>query len=224
VNRHVLRRTILLRFSSGAVLLGVLFFGAAGTFRYWEAWAYLATLFFPMALVASRLFRDDPALVERRLAFGEERPRQRVIVSVASLAWLLVFLIPGLDHRLGWSAVPPLLVALADALSLAGYSLVALTLRENSFASRTIRVEEGQSVISTGPYSVVRHPMYLGLLAMMLSAPVALGSWWAVLPALLSPVTLAIRIQDEEAALREGLPGYQEYTRRTRHRLLPGVW
>jgi protein-S-isoprenylcysteine O-methyltransferase Ste14 len=224
MNRDALKRTILLRFSGGAALLGALIFGTAGTFRYWEAWAYLATLFLPVALVAFLLLRDDPGLLERRMAFREERPRQRAVVKVATLFWLAVFLIPGLDHRFGWSAVPPLLVVLADALSLAGYAITALTLRENSFASRTIRVEEGQSVITTGPYAVVRHPMYLGLVLMMLAAPVALGSWWALLPALVTPVTLAMRIGDEEAVLLEQLPGYEDYTRRVRHRLVPGVW
>jgi protein-S-isoprenylcysteine O-methyltransferase Ste14 len=134
------------------------------------------------------------------------------------------FVVPGFDHRLGWSSVPAWLVVVADALVLAGYLIFFLTVRENSFASRVIEVEDGQRVISTGPYAVVRHPMYTGIALMMVFAPLALGSWWAVIPALTTPPFLMLRILDEEEALVAQLPGYTEYTQRVRWRLIPGVW
>ncbi|HSW30342.1 MAG TPA: isoprenylcysteine carboxylmethyltransferase family protein [Longimicrobiales bacterium] len=224
MEKHTLRRTVLVRFGGGVVVLGILFFLPAGTIRWWEAWLFLATLFVPMAFVARYLFRNDPALLERRMEHGEERGQQKAIVKATSALWLLTFLIPGLDHRFGWSSVPAWLVVLADALVLVGYLIFFLTVRENSFAARTIRVEEGQHVISTGPYAVVRHPMYVGLSLMMLFAPLALGSWWAVIPALTTPPSLMLRIVDEEKAMMAGLPGYAEYAHTVRWRLFPGVW
>lgn len=219
-----LKRIALLRFGAGAVVLGVIFFLPAGSLRYWEAWLFLATLFVPMAFVARYLLRHDPALLERRMKYGEERTQQRAIVKATSALWLLTFLIPGFDHRFGWSSVPAWAAVLGDALVLTGYLVFFLTVRENSFAARTIRVEEGQKVIDTGPYAVVRHPMYVGLSLMMLFAPVALGSWWAVIPALTTPPSLMLRILDEERAMTAELPGYVDYTQRVRWRLIPGVW
>ena len=219
-----LRRIALLRFGSGALVLGALLFAPAGTLRWWEAWLFLATLFLPMSLVVRHLLRNDPALLERRMEHGEERARQKAIVRTTSVLWLLTFLIPGLDHRFGWSSVPAWVVLVADGLVLTGYLMFFLTVRENSFASRTIRVEEGQQVTSSGPYVIVRHPMYLGISLMMLSAPVALGSWWTLIPALTTPPALMLRIVDEEKELITELPGYAEYAGRVRWRLIPGVW
>lgn len=224
MERRELRRITVVRFGGGAVVVGAILFVPAGTLRWWEAWAFFATLFIPMGLVARYLLRNDPALLERRLTYGEERAQQKAIVKATTAFWLLVFVLPGLDHRFGWSAVPMWAAVLGDALVLAGYLFFFLTVRENSFAARTVRVEEGQSVISTGPYAVVRHPMYTGLSLMMLAAPVALGSWWALLPALLTPPSLMLRILDEEEALASELPGYEEYRARVRWRLIPGVW
>jgi protein-S-isoprenylcysteine O-methyltransferase Ste14 len=219
-----LRRIALLRFGAGAVVLGAILFLPAWSLRWWEAWLFLGTLFVPMGLVGRYLLRNDPALLERRMKYGEERTQQRAIVKATSALWLLTFVIPGFDHRFGWSSVPIWLVLLADALVLAGYLVFFLTVRENSFAARTIRVEEGQQVISTGPYAVVRHPMYVGLSMMMVFAPLALGSWWAVIPALTTPPSLMLRILDEEEAMAAELPGYVAYTQRVRWRLIPWVW
>ena len=205
-------------------MLGMIFFGSAGTLRYWEAWVFMAVLFIPVALVVFYLLRHDPELLERRLKAREERAQQKAITSLAALAWLVGFLLPGLDRRFAWSSVPTPLVLFADLLVLAGYLIFFLTLRENRFASRIIQVEEGQTVITSGPYALVRHPMYFGVVLMLLFAPLALGSWWASIPSLATPVLLALRIQDEEAALLEGLPGYRDYTQQTTHRLIPGVW
>ena len=224
MDRRGLKQAALVRFGGGALVLGGLFFGTAGTFRYWEAWAFMATLFLPMGAVVFYFLRRDTGALENRLGGREERPRQKAIVATSSVVWMVTFLIPGLDRRFGWSSVPPILVIFADALVLAGYLLFFLTLRENSSASRVIRVEENQQVISTGPYALVRHPMYLGMLLMLVAAPVALASWWALLPALTTPFFLVARIRDEEQVLLAELPEYLEYTRATEYRLVPGVW
>ncbi|NJD18982.1 MAG: isoprenylcysteine carboxylmethyltransferase family protein, partial [Gemmatimonadetes bacterium] len=157
MDMRALKRIVLVRFGAGAVVLAAIFFVPAGTLRWWEAWLFLATLFIPMGLVARYLLRNDPELLRRRLKYGEERTQQKAIVKATSALWLLTFLVPGLDHRFGWSSVPTWSVLAADVLVVAGYLVFFLTVRENSFAARTIRVEEGQRVISTGPYAVVRH-------------------------------------------------------------------
>ena len=219
-----LKRTALLRFLTGPVVLGAIFFGTAGTIRYWEAWVFLPVVFVPMALAVAYLIRRDPELLRRRMESREERAQQRAIQMVGGVVWVGVFFIPGLDHRFGWSSVPALLVVAANFLVLGGYLIVLLTLKENSYASRTIKVEEGQTVITTGLYALVRHPMYLGAGLMLLVTPLALGSYWALAPSAFMPLLLALRIKDEEEALMEELPGYREYTRQTEHRLIPGVW
>ena len=224
MKRRDLKKAALLRFTSGALALGFLFFGTAGTLRYWEAWIFLAVLFLPAGLAAAYLLGHDPELMEARLRAREERRVQKAYVWLGSMVWLVAFVIPGLDRRFGWSSVPTWAVILGDVLVLGGYLVFFLTLRENRYASRIIRLVEGQTVITSGPYARVRHPMYAGVLIMLLAAPLALGSWWAVLPALATPLLLFVRIRDEEEALLDGLPGYQAYTETTRYRLIPGVW
>jgi protein-S-isoprenylcysteine O-methyltransferase Ste14 len=224
MDRRELKRIALLRFGGGVIVLGGMFFGSAGTLRYWEGWAFLAVLFVPVSLVVAYLLRHDPELLERRLRAREERARQAAITSLAATSWMVGFLIPGFDHRFAWSSVPVPVIVLADLLVLAGYLIFFLTLRENRFASRVIRVEADQAVITSGPYAIVRHPMYVGVSLMLLFAPLALGSWWAMIPTALTPFFLVLRIRDEEQALLQGLPGYREYTQQTIYRLIPGVW
>ena len=154
----------------------------------------------------------------------EREREQRLIIKVAYLWFLLAFILPGLDWRWGWSAVPTWLVIVADMLVLAGYGIFLLVLRENRYASRTVQVEQGQRVISSGPYAIVRHPMYIGSMLMYLASPLALGSYWAMLPALLIIPILVARIINEEKVLLRELPGYEEYTRKTVYRLVPGIW
>jgi len=224
VDKRKLKRAALIRFSSGLVVIGAMFFGLAGTLRFWEAWAFMAVLFIPASLVVRYFLRHDPEVLERRMKAKEERTQQKVIMTGFSVVSLGAFLIPGLDHRYGWSSVPTTVVVLADFLFLAGYVVTFITLRENRFASRTIRVEEDQTVITSGPYSVVRHPMYLGAILMLVFAPLALGSYWALIPTLTTPLFLALRIVDEEKLLMEELSGYPEYRKQTPFRLIPRVW
>jgi protein-S-isoprenylcysteine O-methyltransferase Ste14 len=218
------KRKALTRFLLGPVVMGAIFFGTAGTFRYWEAWVYLPVVFLPMALAVAYFFRRDPELLRRRMEAREERARQKTLQKLGGLLWAGIFLLPGFDQRFGWSEVPAWVAIAGNLLVLAGYVVVLLTLRENSYASRTIQVEEGQSVVTTGVYAVVRHPMYVGAGLMLLATPLALGSYWALLPAAAFPPFLVLRILDEEKVLLEELPGYTEYTQETRYRLIPRVW
>jgi protein-S-isoprenylcysteine O-methyltransferase Ste14 len=224
VEKRELKRKAILRFSFGAIVYAGIFFSTAGTFRYWEAWLFMATLFIPMILSVRYFLRTDPEFLRRRLKAREERGKQKVLQVLGTVFWIPLIFIPGLDHRLGWTTVPVALVLLADVLVLVGYYLAFLTMRENRYASRTIKVEEGQEVITTGPYARVRHPMYVGTGLMVLASPVALGSYVALVPTLLAPVFLVLRILDEEKVLREELPGYREYSQQVRYRLIPGLW
>lgn len=215
---------VLLRWILGIVTFGVLLFLPAGTWRYWEAWAYMGVLFIPMVLVLVYFLRRDPAVLERRMKMKESEPAQRWVIGLASVVFVSGFLTAGLDQRFGWSEVPMPLVVASVVLVLLGYFLFFLVLRENGYAARVIEVEQGQPVISTGPYAVVRHPMYSAVVLMYLSTPTALGSYWALVPFVWLVPLLAARIRNEEQVLREQLPGYSEYCEKVRDRLVPGVW
>lgn len=215
---------VVLRLLAGGILLAAIFFGTAGTFDYWQAWLYLLVLLTPMVFALIYFLRHDPDLLERRIRSREERARQKGFMGAAGLVLVLAFVIPGLDQRFGWSTVAPAISIAADGVVLVGYGLLIVVMRANTFAARTIAVEAGQRVVTTGPYRIVRHPMYLAAAALYLASPLALGSWWAVLPALLLPPLLAVRIGDEERLLESELEGYRAYQAKTRYRLFPGVW
>lgn len=199
-------------------------FCPAGTTAYWEAWVYLAVLFVPVAFVLAYLLANDPELLERRMRTKEKDAKQSLIVKIGSILYVLTFLIPGFDRRFEWSHVPVTAVIMADVFVLLGYALFMVVLRANTYASRIIEVEQGQHVVTTGPYSIVRHPMYVAVLVMYFSSPVALGSWWAAIAALPLVAVLVVRIRNEERQLVQELEGYQEYTQITKYRLIPGVW
>jgi protein-S-isoprenylcysteine O-methyltransferase Ste14 len=207
--------------------MAALLFGAAGTLDYWQAWLYLAVYFAASIAITIDLIRRDPALLERRMSggpFAEKEPAQRIIMAVTSLGFIALAIVPALDRRFGWSHVPVPAVFAGDAIMLIGWLGIFFVFRENSFASATIESAADQRVISTGPYAVVRHPMYAAALVMLLGISPALGSWWglpifaAIVPALIW------RLTDEERFLVQNLPGYGEYRERVRYRLLPLVW
>jgi protein-S-isoprenylcysteine O-methyltransferase Ste14 len=177
-----------------------------------------------MMLTMAYLMVRDPELLERRLRTGEKDPAQRRVVALAGVLLLTMVLIPGFDRRFAWSFVPVYVVVIAHVLVLVGYGLFLRVLRENRSASRTVGVEVGQRVVASGPYAVVRHPMYAAITVMSLATPLALGSWWAGIPALLLVAVLAERIRHEERLLANELAGYREYMRTTSYRLIPGVW
>ena len=214
----------ILRLVIGIPMIGAMFFLPAGTFNYWQAWAWLATLFLPMIISLVYLYKIDPKLLERRTRTNEMRPEQRRIILASAVYLLVIFLLPGFDVRYGWSNVPTWLCLTADGIVLGSYILYVLVLKTNTFASRVIEVEQGQQVITSGPYALVRHPMYLAMILMMTATPLALGSYWAMLPSILFILLLAARAKNEEELLLTELKGYREYTQKTRYRLFPGVW
>jgi len=214
----------ILRLVLGIPLIGALFFLPAGTFNYWQAWAWLATLFIPMGISLVYLYKIDPKLLERRVRTNETRPEQRRIIMASVVYLLIIFILPGFDVRLGWSNVPAWLCLAADGIVLASYILYVLVLKTNTYASRVIEVEQGQQVITNGPYALVRHPMYFSMILMMTASPLALGSYWAALPSILFILLLATRAKNEEELLQKELNGYSEYMQKTRYRLFPGIW
>ncbi len=223
-DRRTLVRKVLVRIILGIIILGCIFFIPAGTVRYWEAWIWLGILFIPMSFVFMYLIKNAPEIIERRLQMREKQKPQKLIIQLSLLTSVIAFVIPGLDHRFGWSNVPTGVVVVADLCVLAGYLFFFRVLRENAYASRIIEVVKDQPVIQTGPYAVVRHPMYVAVLIMYGLSPLALGSWWAMLAMIPLPITLAFRIHNEEKVLLQDLPGYREYTEKVRYRLIPYIW
>jgi protein-S-isoprenylcysteine O-methyltransferase Ste14 len=210
-----------------AVVMGALIFAAAGDLRFWQAWVFLAVFFSASALVTQYLIVNDLALLERRIKGGpteETEPTQRLIMVFMSIGFVALIVVPGLDHRFGWSQAPAIVALLGDALIAVGFFVVFLVFRQNSFASSTIRVAEGQTLVSTGPYAIVRHPMYAGALIYLVGTPLALGSYWGLAVLALMVPILVWRLVDEERVLAQGLPGYSEYKQKVGYRLLPGVF
>lgn len=221
-------RTYLRIVISLAIAVAMLFL-PAGSMRFWQAWVFLVAVLGPWVVFSIWLMKRDPQLTERRLRSKEKEPEQRLFQRLWSAIFFVAFLLPGFDFRFGWSRtwlapVPVWVVVLGQAGSVAGSWLLFWVLTTNSYASRTIQVEEGQKVITNGPYAFVRHPFYVGNLTWVLSIPLALGSYVAFPGfALLIPVMI-YRLIHEERILRHDLPGYTEYCARTRFRLVPGVW
>jgi len=210
-----------------AAIMGAMIFVSAGALFYWQAWAYLAIFVSASSLTTAYLIKHDPALLERRLRggpFAEKRAAQKIIMSFTSIGFFLLLIVPALDHRYGWSNVPAGLVIAADFLFLAGFAIVFLVYRENSFSAATVEVAKDQRVIATGPYAAVRHPMYAGGLLYLFATPLALGSYWGLLVVAALAPFLIWRLFDEENLLKQSLPGYADYCARLRWRLLPGVF
>jgi protein-S-isoprenylcysteine O-methyltransferase Ste14 len=215
---------LILRTVISLVLVAAFLFLPAGSIRYWQGWVFMAVWFLPMLIASPYFLRNDPELVERRLQTKEKSSEQKTIIRLAQPIVFANLLVPGLDYRFGWSHVPAWLTVLSEALVLVGYVITFWVMKENSFASRTVEVVEGQRVISTGPYRLVRHPMYFGAVLMLLFTPLALGSWWALPGFLLVGVLIVLRLLNEEKILSRELPGYSDYCLRTRYRLIPLVW
>jgi protein-S-isoprenylcysteine O-methyltransferase Ste14 len=224
LSRWELLKLVLVRFGAGIVGLGLLLFLSAGTTRYWPAWLWLATLILPMIGVLVYLLRNDPALLERRMRFREKEQQQRLLIGLGWIWLLAAFTLPGFDHRFGWSHVPTPVVLLGDLGVFLGYVLFILVMRENSYASRVVEVQEGQKVISSGPYAFVRHPLYASSIVLYGFTPLALGSYWTIIPAVLIIPLMIWRIIGEERLLMSQLPGYPEYVRKVRYRLIPRLW
>jgi protein-S-isoprenylcysteine O-methyltransferase Ste14 len=216
-----------LSFAGLAVAMGLMLFVAAGSLHYWHAWVYLLLFFGLSGIIMRDLMRHDPALLERRMRGGptaERRPVQRFIMLGVSVGFIFLLIVPALDFRFGGPVMPLSVVGAGDALFVLGFGFIGRVYRENTFTSATIEVAQGQQVISTGPYAIVRHPMYASALVYLLGTPLALGSYWGLLAFLGMLPLLVWRLLDEEHVLARELPGYADYQRKVRFRLLPGVW
>ena len=213
-----------IKFTVGVLLVGVLLFLPAGGLDYKNGWLFLVLLFLPMLLLGIVLAVKNPALLQKRLDAKEKQTTQKGVVGAAALLFIGGFVLAGLDHRFGWSQVPPWAVAVASVVLLFSYALYAEVMRENTYLSRTIEVQEGQTVVDTGMYGIVRHPMYAVTVWLFLSIPVVLGSWWAVLCFLPYAPVIVIRLLNEEKVLEAELEGYTEYKNKVKYRLLPYIW
>ncbi len=211
----------------GFIVLTALIFLTAGTFRYWQGWSFLATFTVCSTALTVYMALYDEKLLERRLRAGpraETETSQKIIMVLVLLGFAALMVVPVLDHRFGWSPVPPYVSIAGDGLIALGYLFILFVLRENSYASSTIQIADDQRVISTGPYALVRHPMYAAALLLVIGMPLALDSWYGLLGILVLLPVLAWRLLDEERFLTRNLKGYAEYTREVRWRLIPGLF
>ncbi len=210
-----------------AIVLALLLFVPAGTIEYWQAWVYLVVFFASSVAVTIYLMNKDPALLMRRMKAGptaEREKTQKIIMFFAMVSFVTIFLVSALDYRFMWSPVPLAVVIGGDIVVALGFFITFLVVKENTFASATIEITKDQSVISTGPYAIVRHPMYSGGLLIVLGTPLALGSLWGFLTFIPTSIWIVWRLLDEEKFLAKNLAGYDEYRAKIRYRLVPHVW
>lgn len=208
----------------GFILLGLLLFGTAGTYYYWNAWIFLLTLAILMISMGGFLYRKNPTLLEKRLNGKEVENSQKRYVGFIGLSFILSFSLAVLDRRFKWTQLSVNVSLIGLFIMISGYVMYALVMIQNSYAARVVKVETNQAVIDTGLYAVIRHPMYTASLLLFLSMPIVLGSVVAIFPMLLFPLGLVLRIRNEEALLINELPGYSEYTKKTKYRLIPYIW
>lgn len=214
----------LLKAGSGIMLAGLLLFVPAGTLDYPGAWAFMALLFVPMLVLGTVLLVKSPELLKKRLNTREKERAQVIVILLSSLVFIAAFVLAGLDFRFGWTHVPMAVRVISAVLLLLAYALYMEVMRENAWLSRTVEVQQGQKVVDTGLYGIVRHPMYLATLLLFLAIPLVLGSWVSFAVMLLTVPVLVLRIISEERVLAEGLEGYEAYREKVCYRLLPGIW
>jgi protein-S-isoprenylcysteine O-methyltransferase Ste14 len=207
-----------------SIAVSTLIFLPSWTFNYWQAWVFLAVFIVSISAVFIYLARNDPNLLARRVKSTEKAMNQKIIRLFLNLTFTAVFVVSALDHRFAWSAVPNQIVFFGDALVALGLLLIFFVFKENTFTAQTVEVEAEQKVISTGPYAIVRHPMYVGGLVFISGIPLALSSWWGLLMAALIAPVIAWRLLDEERVLIMDLIGYAEYRDKVKYRLIPFVW
>ena len=214
----------LTKFFCGFLLVGLLIFLPAGTLAYAQGWLLMGLLFGPMFIAGLVMLAKSPDFLAKRLDVKEKRSAQQGVVKLSGLMFIAGFVVAGLDYRFGWSRMPQWVTMVAAVLFLLAYALYAEVMRENSYLSRTIKVEEGQTVVSTGLYGIVRHPMYMATLLLFLVMPLVLGSWWALIPFAFYPVIIISRLKDEEELLTRELAGYEEYKEKVKYRIIPFIW
>ena len=214
----------LTKFTCGLLLVGLLIFLPAGTLYYTGGWLFLGLLFVPMLIAGFVMLFKSPEFLAKRLDAKEKQATQKGVLALSGLMFIVGFVVAGLDHRFGWSHMPAWVTITASVLFLAAYALYAEVMRENAYLSRTIKVEEGQKVVDTGLYGIVRHPMYMATVLLFLMMPIVLGSWYALIVFAFYPAIIIVRLKDEEELLSRELPGYTEYKQRVKYRLLPFLW
>lgn len=214
----------LAKFFCGFLLVGLLIFLPAGTLAFSKGWLLMGLLFGPMFVAGLVMLAKSPAFLEKRLDVKEKRSAQQGVVKLSGLMFIAGFVVAGLDFRFGWSQMPKAVTVAASVLFLLAYLLYAEVMRENAYLSRTIQVEEGQTVVSTGLYGIVRHPMYMATLLLFLVMPLVLGSWWALIPFAFYPAIIISRLKDEEELLTRELAGYEEYKEKVKYRIIPFIW
>jgi protein-S-isoprenylcysteine O-methyltransferase Ste14 len=222
-----LTRKALIGLAQLVIILGMLLFIPAGSVDFWEAWVFLFIFSIAVITITIYFLKHDPKLIEGRLKagpFAEKDKSQKIIQAFASLFFILLIVVPALDHRFGWSDVPICFVILGDIFVLLGLLIVFLVFKENSYAAGVIEIRKEQKVILSGPYAIVRHPMYTGALLMLCFVPLALGSWWGLVFVFPMFIVMVLRLHDEEKFLIENLTGYKEYRQKTRYRLVPFLW
>ena len=212
------------KFLVGLMLVGLLLFIPAGTFAYWQAWLFICILFVPMLLVGIWTMAKQPELLRKRLSAKEEQNEQKWVVALSGLLFVAMFVVAGLNFRFGWLLMPDWMTYVAAGIFLLGYALYAEVMRENVWLSRTVEVQQGQKVIDTGLYGIVRHPMYSATLVLFLSMPLVLNSVWSFVLMLLYVPIIVKRIRNEEVVLGRDLAGYKEYKQRVRYRIIPYIW
>lgn len=214
----------LIKFTCGLLLVGLLIFLPAGTLAYANGWLLMGLLFVPMLLAGFVMLAKSPDFLKKRLDAKEKQGKQKGVVALSGLMFIGGFVVAGLDFRFGWSCVPAWVVIVASILFLSAYGLYAEVMRENAWLSRTVKVEQGQTVVDTGLYGVVRHPMYAVTILLFLMIPLVLGSWYALMAFAFYPAIIIARLQDEEDLLTRELPGYCEYKQKVKYRLIPYIW
>lgn len=214
----------LAKYLMGLVIFGLLLFLPAGTMRYWNAWVLIAALFGPMLILGTMLLVKSPDLLARRLNTKEKESQQKAVVAMSGVIFLASFILAGLDFRYGWTQMPDWMVWTATAALLLSYALYAEVMRENAYLSRTIEVQEGQRVIDTGLYGIVRHPMYSATIFLFLSMPLILGSLLSFTVMLAYVPVIGARIRNEEKVLSQELKGYKEYKQKVRNKVIPFIW
>lgn len=214
----------LLKFTCGLLLVGLLIFLPAGTLAFSKGWLLMGLLFGPMVIAGFVMFFKSPDFLAKRLDVKEKRSSQKGVVGLSGLMFIAGFVVAGFDFRFGWSVMPKTVTVVASVLFLVSYALYAEVMRENAYLSRTIKVEQGQKVVDTGLYGIVRHPMYMATLLLFTMMPIVLGSWYALIVFAAYPAIIIVRLKDEEELLTRELPGYSEYKKKVKYRILPYVW
>ena len=208
----------------GIVLVGLLLFAPANTFKYWHAWLFMGVLFIPMFIAGIILMIKNPELLKKRLNAKEKESEQKYVIALSGIMFIAGFLVAGFNYKYEWLILPNAIVIVGTVLFILSYIMYAEVLRENTYLSRTIEVQKDQKVIDTGLYGIVRHPMYLATIVLFLSMPLILGSLYSFFIFLIYPIIISFRIKNEEEVLEKELKGYKEYKKKVKYKVIPFIW